>query len=278
MKFQENVKSYLGKYKREVLKIEQPGTYQHNGALYKYQHILPKEKQSLNILGTYRDKFFDSEYSNIDFHKYFHHLNSSQAFCINFFFPLIAEQRSDLLLEALDLPNAKISTSQFELISDIEISNSRKTNFDFFLEIENNKRVYVEVKYTEQKFGSAKPDESHLNKFNMTYWPLLDGNVYIKKKYKSVDQFLKHYQIMRNLVHINESNIVMFFYPKGNQKIHKQALQAKNEILTEKGKDKLKLVSAENAYQRLSKSIESDILIEHFEQFYSKYLAVCNLN
>jgi len=73
------------------------GTYR--GKLY--DHILPladkKYKNKANIIEYYRDDFYKSELSKIKYHKYFHHLNSSQAMCINFFYPLIKKEQLNIV-------------------------------------------------------------------------------------------------------------------------------------------------------------------------------------
>lgn len=272
MTFQNKVKEHLGDYKKTALNILQDGIYKYDGKEIPYKHILPKKQYKQNILEPYRQQFFESTYSNIDYHRYFHHLNSSQALCINFFFPFIEENKFDVILDLLHLRNKTVSKMEFEFVSDIEKSNSRKTNFDFFFEMEGNKRVYVEVKYTEQEFGSAKIDASHFKKFNDTYYPLLERNKFIKDNYKSQEFFLSNYQIMRNLVHINSSSYVVFLFPQANKKVLKQATFAKNKILTEEGAYRFKLLTLEKATSEISKRIDSDKLIKYFKDFDLKYL------
>lgn len=274
MSYAKLVKDHLSKYKEKVLGIEEKGVFKHNGRELRLSHILPKEKESLNIIETYRDQFYSSKYSDITYHKFFHHLNSSQAFCINFFFPLISENRDDLICELLELEKDVIKKTQFEYESDIELSSKMNTNFDFFIETKQKRRIYIEVKYTEQEFGIAKPNISHIKKFEKTYKPLLENNRFINDEYKEPEQFLKYYQILRNLVHINESNIVIFFYPNGNTKIHRESVQAKSEFLSAEGRDKLKLITAEEAYQKMTPFLKSTRLKEHYQLFNSKYLNI----
>ncbi|GAI49533.1 unnamed protein product, partial [marine sediment metagenome] len=87
--------------------------------------------------------------SKISFHKYFHHLNSSQALCINLFFPLIVEEKLDVILELLEIPKNTITNACFEKESDIEIvaGTDRKTNFDFYLQLANDRPKTSFCKY-----------------------------------------------------------------------------------------------------------------------------------
>ena len=272
MTYQTGVKNHLSSYKRDVLNIEEKGVFKHQGRELKYDHILPKQYGKLNILEPYRDSFYDSIYSNITFHKYFHHLNSSQALCINLFYPLIVEGRLDLVLKLLDLPETEITHAQFEFESDLEINNGRKTNFDFYLKSMKSVRIYIELKYTEQKFGSAVNDQAHVDKYLETYLPLLQDNRFIKNEFKTMDHFLENYQVMRNLIHLGETDYVVFLYPEANRKIHAQAKRAYDEMLTDEGKERLKIIHLAKIVDSLSEHINSDRCKKHFAEFIRKYL------
>jgi len=83
----------LIRYKKEKLHIFEPGIYRYNGQNIKKDHILPLNQdidKYNNLIDRYRIKFIDfneTQPRKIKLHKYFHHLNSSQALCINLFFP-----------------------------------------------------------------------------------------------------------------------------------------------------------------------------------------------
>lgn len=274
MNFQETIKENLCAYKHEKLKIKEPGIYNYQGDMLEYDHILPTELKHLNVIHHYRNDFYNSDLSKISYHKYFHHLNSSQALCVNLFFPLIVSGETRIISELLELPTKSIKSPCFEFVSDIEVAKkySRKTNFDFFCKLSDKLKVYMEVKYSENEFGKAKMDKAHIDKFYDTYEPLLMQNPFINRKYKQMENFLFKYQIMRNLVHINDDSIVVFIYPKGNKKIDHQANMAFSEILTESGKSKLKLLPIENAIKFILENAISSKLIEHYKEFENKYL------
>ena len=86
MNFKENVLNSLGVYRSEKLKVKELGVFKYREQELLKEHILPTKFRTYNILENYRESFFSSPSSKIDFHKYFHHLNSSQALCINLFF------------------------------------------------------------------------------------------------------------------------------------------------------------------------------------------------
>ncbi|SMG62878.1 hypothetical protein BMETH_1344_0 [methanotrophic bacterial endosymbiont of Bathymodiolus sp.] len=134
---------------------------------------MPTKLKSFNVIENYRDDFYLSASSEIDFHKYYHHLNSSEALCINLFFPLIVEDKLSLILELLGIPKQPIKEACFEKESDVETGSGRKTNFDFYICLADNTTIYFEIKYTEAKFGIAKNDPEHRLKFTKTYKPLL---------------------------------------------------------------------------------------------------------
>ena len=274
MNYQKKVKQHLGTYKKEVLGVDEKGLFKHNGNEYCFDHILPKQLADLNIMKEYREPFLNSDYSKINYHRYFHHLNSSQALCINLFFPLIHEQKLNVILELLELPGKGVRRSEFEKLSPIEQTSGRKTNFDFYLELTDGKQIFFEVKYTEQEFGKAKHDQRHIEKFEKTYLPLLRNNPFICEEFKTVNMFLGNYQIMRNLVHIGESDYVVFLFPEANQNIQKQASMAFNKMLSEKGREKLKILYLEEMVQHILKSLEPGLIMDHFLDFGEKYFTL----
>jgi hypothetical protein len=270
--FREEIKQHLTHYKKDVLNINEMGINGNKEFKRPYEHILPERLSRLNIMKQYRDDFFSSKYAEIETHDCFHHLNSSQALCINLFYPLIAEDKLRLIAELLNLPDDEIKNPAFEFIADLEQVESGRTNFDFYFEIAQQSKVYVELKYTENKFGNAKINRYYRDKFEKTYLPLLVNNPYIRKEFKSMVPFLENYQIMRNLVHIGDDSTVVFLYPEANPEIHEQALCAFEEMVTERGRQHLKLLALEETLQHITSSLNSGRLKNHFDEFIEKYL------
>ena len=273
MSFQEKVQNTLGVYRKEKLGIQEAGFFRYRGKDLLKEHILPTKFRTHNIIQHYRDAFFSSSSSQIDFHKYFHHLNSSQALCINFFFPLMLEDKLGLILDLLGIPKKSITGTYFEKESDLETGAGRRTNFDFYIQLSDNTKVYFEIKYSEAEFGKAKNDDEHRVKYANTYQPLLKNNGFIKPEYSEMDAFLDSYQIMRNLCHINDNSFVVFVYPKANQKIHLQTQSAHENMLTDKGKSKFKVLPLETITDEILRQVQSTRLQEHYKEFKVKYLS-----
>ena len=271
MSFVENAKRALVTYKIDHLGIKEAGYYKHRGRFIPKKHILPLDCKKQNIIQQYRKAFYDSPKSDIHFHQYFHHLNSSQALCINLFFPLIAETKLNLILDLLKIQEQPVTESCFEKESDMEMGSGRRTNFDFYMKLADGTKIYFETKYTELEFGKATNDDEHNKKYQATYKPLVKSAGYINSAYKDVEKFLESYQIMRNLCHITDHSFVVFVYPAANQKIDKQAQEAKEKILTDKGKNKFKILTLESTVSQLLMNTRGDAQA-HFKEFQRKHL------
>lgn len=211
--FQQRAKRWLSAYKRDVLGVEEDGIWVRNREAH--PHILPKNEQRLNILPSIRDEFWEwFPGRGINLHRDFHHLNSSQALCFNLFFPLMKGDGKGLvtLLSAMDITGLPKTGASFEFQPDPD----EGTCIDFSLPLSSAARVNFEIKYSESEFGSAKADKAHLEKFKTTYKSRLAGR--FKESFCCEAQFLQHYQIARNVWHLNEAagDIAVFFFPRAN--------------------------------------------------------------
>jgi len=197
--FQTKVKEHLGEYKRSILNISEDGIYNYKNKEIRYEYILHKDKYKLNIIEKYRSSFFHSDYyKRITLHKYFHHLNSSQAMCINFFYPLIEENLLKSILNIMGIEgeiNYNHNDICFEKVSKIETNVGRKINFDFYMKLDSGIKIYFEIKYTENGFGKIKKDKEHKvykdhkKKFYDIYMPLIKNNPAIKESFKTEEKF-----------------------------------------------------------------------------------------
>jgi hypothetical protein len=100
------LKAHLATYKRERLGVLEDGLWLKNQR--PYSHILPEGLRRLNVLETIRREFWqfhESRETVIRLHSDFHHLNSSQAFAFNVFFPFfgLPGVAPALLLRALGI-------------------------------------------------------------------------------------------------------------------------------------------------------------------------------
>ncbi len=255
MRYQEKIKEHLAHYKNTELKITENGKWRGK----EYGHILPRERKEENIFESYRKDFFDDTLSEINYHINFHHLNSSQAMCINFFYPLYKRKRLDLVLAVLEIKKEQIAYKKvcFEKISDID-----GTSFDFYFETKSGLNFYFEIKYTENGFGRAKNDDEHKCKYKEVYKSKLQN---IKDEYKGMRPFFANYQIIRNLIHIDKDSYVVFVYPQENIKIREGA-EKTAEILEESAKsyfhclpwEKL-LTHIDKAYKELPEKLRNNV-------------------
>lgn len=72
---------HLSAYKASRLGVKEAGVFTHKGKDIRYGHILPKDLRWLNILEPFRAEIreYVEVHPEVRLHKYFHHLNSSQA-------------------------------------------------------------------------------------------------------------------------------------------------------------------------------------------------------
>ncbi|MDD4569458.1 MAG: hypothetical protein PHE70_04955 [Tepidanaerobacteraceae bacterium] len=269
---------HLGQYKTKKLNITKKGLYNHKGKRIFHDHILPKNQEDLNIIKPYNLYLRVSEYlKDVKRHRYFHHLNSSQAMCINFFYPLIKEEKLDSILQVLHIPgHIDYSKVKFEKESHIETGRDRKTNFDFFIRTREGTNLYFEIKYTENEFGKVNNDAEHIEKFYRIYEPVLKNSDAISEDFKSMEQFFSNYQIMRNLIHIDDNSYVIFIYPKENIRIRKAALDAKDKTLKPDWKKHLIPYTWEDIIKDITQLLKSNSSLNKYykRDFTEKYLKV----
>jgi len=273
--FQRRAKRWLSTYKRDDLGVEEDGIWLRNRK--RYPHILPQEKYQLNILPSFRDEFwkwFPSQ--RIQLHSDFHHLNSSQAVCFNLFFPMLTGDGQGLaaLLSAMDIAGLPKAGTSFEY----EPSPDEGTCIDFSLPLQSGARINFEIKYTESEFGSAKADPAHLEKFDRTYQSRLAGR--FEESFCCAARFLEHYQIARNIWHLNEAagDIAVFLFPKANTCLTQQEPIIRACAL-EPFRSRIRVVYLEDLVLDLSKTLKPDemVLRQQLEEFRAKYVPLVGM-
>lgn len=273
MSFRDKACERLSRYRRDVLGLEEEGIFSKGGREYRKGHVLPIGSERRNLLEPYGSAFFCSEFRSTKLHQYFHHLNSSQALCINLFYPLLFEGESELLRQCLGSTISAPVRGKFEAESDLEVA-TRRTSFDFLVRNNDDQRVLVEVKYTEEGFGGAPADDKHLNKFQETYAPMLKDSEYLSTRCNDPVFFLKNYQILRNLVHLTPHSEVRFLFPRANAKVAAQAEDAKENLLTESGRSRFGLIYLEDLVPQLIDACRGRALGRYYEAFAEKYLNI----
>jgi len=267
MSFQERTKIRLTKYKSDNFPELENGQWKKNKKYY--SHILPENNKFDNLLPIYRTEFRDYiENHAIKLHSDFHHLNSSQAMCFNFFFPLYHERKLEVLTDFLELKNEIVNydSVRFEKNGLESKFGRRPTSFDFYFETTTCKKLHFEIKYTEGGFGIAN---INLDKFDNVYSKFLKP---INSTFHSSQQFFANYQILRNLVHIDDNSYVAFVYPKDNKDVCKGAAKVKSDFLIPSFHSHYFSATWENLFDIVSNSIVDNKLKTHFVDFKDKYL------
>jgi hypothetical protein len=212
--YSRRLNEHLARYRVDALGISEDGVWRGR----RYPHILPVESPQLNLLQTVREDCWRHVGANaVQLHQYFHHLNSSQAFAFNLFFPFAGPQRADcgVLLDALGLTREPIDACQFEVILD----ETEGTNFDCCLTGCVGRRIGVEVKLSEQSFGSARNDQRHRQKRSAIYASRLHGKVHPDALTDQV--FFPNYQILRNVSYADPTrgHQTVFLLPWENKRL-----------------------------------------------------------
>ena len=215
MDYQRRLSEHLAGYRVARLGIETPGTFRHRDREIPYGHILPKDQADRNLLDLALPMIREYEASNpgLKRHRYFHHLNSSQAFALNLFFPYFEDSSNGAaaLLRALGQPGL-LTRWKPEYIPDPE----ERTNVDVMWETADGTRTICEVKLSEAGFGSAEADKEHLLKLEAIYRQPLRAHV--SPDLLSPPNFFRFYQLLRNVWHLARPSAdrLLFLMPRAN--------------------------------------------------------------
>lgn len=244
MTFHSDLTKHLGNYKRDILEILEPVL---RGGK-EYHHILPPSRRQENIVPSSRERFWRYATENElvpELHRDFHHLNSSQAFAFNLFFPVFENQpATNVVLDLVGFSHGPVRW-QFEAEPDDE----EKTNFDVLGDTGSG-RLLVEIKFTEQEFGTCKLNDGRKDKRSRIYRPRLIGK--IPALFLDDGEFSKNYQLLRNLSHLKPGDRLLLIVPKGNTRTFDQAVKFRDAVLG-KWKEAVLVVSAEELIDRLAR-------------------------
>lgn len=211
--YTKSLQHHLSNYKTSRLGVSECGTFFYKGKELSYAHILPHELGWLNILEPIRKEVREylELHAQVKKHKFFHHLNSSQAFAFNLFFPFFEQGAPTVLLGAMGL-STEFSGWQLEHVAEVE----EGTNVDVAWHAPSGAMTYCEVKLSEQEFGVAKDDDRHRQKLEKIYKPVLSDQC--ESGLLEPTTFFAHYQLLRNvwLAARNPDASVVFLAPRGN--------------------------------------------------------------
>lgn len=247
---------HLATYKNAVLGVHEDGVWSRNNRLY--PHILPSDKADLNLVSGVRALWATSpKASRVKRHRDFHHLNSSQAFAINLFFPLLhARDVHVLLLRALGVSAGAIEDWNFEVI----IDRAELTNFDIVLQLEGRRRVFIEVKLTESDFGAVSDSDTQRRRRDLIYLPRLAAKVSVSAL--EIPHFFKMYQLLRNASYAaTDYGQVVFIMPRQNRAVAAVAERFTSEVVSEDYRPLIRTVFAEDLVASLLQSdLPPDVL------------------
>lgn len=247
MNYSDTLKAHLARYKRTVLGVDRDGTWSKNGRAY--SHILPKELQDLNLVEPIKSQCLSYMTTNgIKRHADFSHLNSSQAFAFNLFFPWLTDspESREALLRAFGI-GGQLRAWQFEAVLD----EDERTNFDLWLDLGVEGQAFIEVKLTESGFGAPKPNERRRRKLDEIYRDRLAGRA--RPEALAGEVFFKRYQLLRNLSYVDpaKKHILLLVFPGANVGARTEAETFLREAVLERCRPAVRIVHAEDLYRRL---------------------------
>lgn len=269
--YQDRLKTHLSRYKTDALGVETDGIWVKNGR--SYPHILPAEQKYENLLSPYREdlrRFLDA-HPKITPHRDFHHLNSSQAMCLNLFFPLVVDPEGrKILTDALGHNRGMASGDSwwFEKVLD----KDENTNFDFLFHTNDGATAFFEIKLSETGFGTASDDDRHRKKLANIYRPRLSGRV--KPALLEKVDFFSRYQLCRNFSYLQRPGDQLFIvYPRANRSLTKE-LDDFLGYVNEEHRDLVKAIHLETLIPRILDLLPSTAtrLRQHYLDFTAKYL------
>jgi hypothetical protein len=212
--YQNDLKKHLAEFKRVNLGITAPGLFRYRGRDLQRDHILPLAMASANLLE-------EAEPAASAFlathprkrHQFFHHLNSSQAFAFNLFFPYFSgePESASALLGALGQEGI-LAEWEPEAVP----APDEETNIDVCWNTTDGVRTFCEVKLSEADFGKADDDARHRAKLLDVYSHLLTGHLEPARLERLA--FFKSYQFNRNVWHMvrADRSRLIFLLPRSN--------------------------------------------------------------
>ena len=215
--YRQELVDHLVAYKRAVLGDIERGRFAYRGQVLEMEHILPLDQKWLTVPADYREQIqrYQRE-KGIHLHRYFHHLNSSQAFALGLFVPYFegGSAMSGALLRALGQTGRLLSWTAEEIPNPDE-----GTNIDATWITNDGSRTICEVKLSEQDFGTGEIKSARRKKLSDIYAPTLRG--LIADELLDPAKFFGSYQILRNVWHLAQAprNTLMFLFPERNERL-----------------------------------------------------------
>lgn len=274
MNYQDRLRSHLVKYKFRVLGVLANGAWKgpRTGALAAQPHILPPGEERLNIVAAYRERFWaDFERGEPrSLERHFGHLNSSQAFAFNLFYPLVIDRAwaNAFVQGLLGLKDAVVRAAAFEYTADAHEGN----HFDFFVELESGERLYFEARLAELGFRTLDLPPRERERLRERFAPRLAGVV--EDKWLSGDEFFRRYELLRTLSLLERPQHRLYFVvPRANQSLS-QALAILPEVVSAPAAERVHMLYLEDAVEGLRALVRGrdELLRRHYREFREKYV------
>lgn len=250
MSYQDDLIAHLTSYKHLHLGSPPAGNYRHRGRDLRYEHVLPTPGSPLNFLEESRDEIASFMKANrrVKLHRYFHHLNSSQAFALNLFVPFFEgePEASRALLAAL---GQKVDLVRWEPEAVPDLAEG--SNLDVVWDTIDGARTICEIKLSERDFGKARHDERHLAKLRDIYLPRLSPH--LSPELQTPTGFFRSYQVLRNVWHMvgAPNGQLIFLIPRGNTQLWPM-LNATLSGVTAQARERIRCVAIEDVLDSLA--------------------------
>jgi hypothetical protein len=221
MSYQENLKKHLVEYKRQYLRIGDSGMFSSAKGPVPHEHILPLTDSSRNLFEEAErlERALPAD-RRPKRHQLFHHLNSSQAFAFNLFFPYFSgtPDAASGLLRALGCEGILADWAP-EKVPEAD----EATNIDVYWRTTEGTSTFCEVKLSEAEFGKAADDDKHREKFEKTYSQALTPHFETGMLERLA--FFDGYQFYRNVWHMvrEERSRLIFLMPRANTGLWKKS-------------------------------------------------------
>lgn len=264
MSYQDELKRHLADYKRQHLGISEPGVFRYQGRDVRQHHVLPLAEACRNLLEEAEPEAsaFLANHPNKR-HRFFHHLNSSQAFAFNLFFPYFSggPEAACALLRALG-EDGVLDKWEPEAIPEPE----EGSNIDVLWTTRDGAQTFCEVKLSEADFGKGADDVRHRSKLNHTYYPVLATHLESGRLERLA--FLDAYQFNRNVWHLvrADRNRLIFLLPRANDVLWKQLQELLLGIVL-RTRERISAVAIEDVLEKLSRDGRCP---ERFRQYADK--------
>lgn len=270
--FPETLLKHLGRYRLDVLKIKEPGVFRHQDNEHFKEHVLPIKDKYLNFLPLIRDiapNLADAKGRAIKWHRYAHHLNSSQILAVNLFQPLLlaGEEGQQILSEVAGTNFPSQNNTGFEFVP----NEAEGTNIDFCVTGSDGGAVFMELKLTESEFGGAADDQKHREKFQNVYLEACKGKLNLPSG-KEWETFRQFYQVFRNVVYADARTKVWFVIPGPHKSLRKRAELALSYVDTAI-QSQIEVVNLGDLFRQIQERVsQNQMLAVHYAEFKEKYL------